>query len=350
MKQSQRYVFLFTSFVGLSTFAMAGWSAFALASAYSGFAAAPNKDLAAALWKRMAFSAEIRLFLGALAITAIAIPIGIGLWHAASRKYQGLLRRLEALAVERLGLEDATRHFGSGENALEEFVPVLIRDLEQIRNRDKIEAWKEGARMLMHELKNPLTPLKLSAQRLALDGNETGGSVGRILEATESIERILGYFKNLVNVEFGAKEAFPWDGFMDEIVTDITDAHKPVRVVREPAGTAERVFSERTLLRMVLDNLINNGLEAHPAGITMRIEMMPAGFAIDIFTPEARIADPERVFRPGFSTKGKARGYGLFLCKSISDYLELGLWFRQEPDGVRFGMLVAKTTAEKAMA
>jgi signal transduction histidine kinase len=348
MKQSLRYVVLFTAFIGLSTFAMALVSALALETALSHFAAAPNKELAATLWQRMAFEMQVSLFLGALGITAVAVPAGIGLWRLSSRRYRILLFRIQSLARERLGLEGWESPAGGEERLWEDFAPLLIGDLERIRDREKAEAWKEGARMLMHELKNPMTPLKLSAQRLALDGADTGGHVGRILDATESMERILGYFKSLVNVEFGAKETFAWRAYLDGIAGEWRDCGKVATWSESYYSETPAVIAERTLLRMVLENLANNGLEAAASGIAVRVVEKGDGIEVEFTTPGTRLLHPERIFRAGNSTKGKGRGYGLFLCKTISDYLDLGLRFRQEPQGVVFGIRIPKSGYAKA--
>lgn len=348
MRQSKRYVLLFTAAVGLSTLAMAAVSALAIENAYAHFAAAPNKELAAALWRRMAIDAQIGLLLGALGITAVAIPVGIGLWRISSRRHQKVLRQLETLAHERLGLEGRRTEPGDEESVWEEFVPVLVRDLAQLRDKEKVEAWKDGARLLMHELKNPMTPLKLSAQRLALDREDSSGDVGRILSATESMERILGYFKNLVNVEFGAKERFEWRGLLAGLTGDFRVQGKSVSVMESYASEQVMVEAERTLLKMVLENLVNNGLEARPEGIGIRCAEKPSHVEVEVFTPGVRVPEPERMFRPGQSSKGKGRGYGLFLCKTISDYLNLELAFRQDPEGASFTIRIPKTEMAKA--
>jgi signal transduction histidine kinase len=349
MKQSQRYVLLFTSFVCLSTLVLAGYSVFVIENAYSRFSSAPNKELAAALWRRMAFDAEVSLILGALVITAIAIPTGIGLWRMSSRRYHKILYQLESLAHERLGLAGQPNISETEEAVWEYFVPILIQDLAQLRDREKIEAWKEGARMLMHELKNPMTPLKLSAQQLSMEPGYDGMVVNRILDATESMERILGYFKNLVNVEFGSKEIFNWMEYCTRINQSYHSSNKSVTWFPVYHSQSIEVESERTLLRMVIDNLVNNGLEACPDGIQISVIEKEARVEIEILSPEICLSETERIFRPGYSTKGKARGYGLFLCKTISDYLELGIWFRQDPKGVIFGFHVPKSASSRVL-
>lgn len=343
MRQSRRYVLLFTAFVGLSTLAMAAVSALALGRAYSHFAAAPNKELAAALWRRTAFDAQVGLALGALLITAIAIPAGIGLWRMSSRRYDGILRRLESLVHERLGLEGRTRAPGDEQAAWEAFIPVFIRDLGQIRDREKIESWKEGARMLMHELRNPMTPLKLSAQRLALEGADVEGAAQRVLDATESMERILGYFKNLVNLEFGPREVFDGRDFLAGFSRDLRAAGRKVTWTESYFSGPVPVEAEKTLVRMLMDNLVNNGLEARPAGMIVRSVEKEACLELEFLTPDVRVTDPAGMFRPGQSTKGKGRGYGLFLGKTVSDYLDLDLRFRQDPEGAVFAFRLPKT-------
>jgi signal transduction histidine kinase len=340
MRQSKRYVILFTSFVGLSTFAMAVVAVLALETAYSHFAAAPNKELAATLWRRMAFDAQVGLLLGALGITAIAIPVGIALWRMSSRRYRGILAQVELLMHERLGLAGLAAIPHDEESAWEEYLPIWMRDLQQIRNQEKMEAWKEGARLLMHELKNPMTPLKLAAQTLVMDGIEANGAVRRIVAATEAMERILGYFKNLVNVEFGAKENLDGRAHLNRYREDLRASGKSVtweeRYLSSSPSKTVTVIAEKTLLQMVMDNLVNNALEAHPDGMVIHVVEGEHFLQMQFLTPDTQLSDPDRIFKPGFSTKGRGRGYGLFLCKTISDYLDLNLRFDQTPMGAVF--------------
>jgi two-component system, NtrC family, nitrogen regulation sensor histidine kinase NtrY len=217
-------------------------------------------------------------------------------------------------------------------------ISLLIDDLKNLKEYEKVKSWKDGARMLMHELKNPLTPLKLSSQSLTLDCKDPqliGEDIAMILSSVKDIEKILSYFKELVNIEFGPLTMFDLINHIRELIARLQqNTAFPCTLPGESRPFT--VFSEPTLVTMVLTNLINNGLTENKTEFYVDITEKNDLMTVRCITPHARIGDPAKIFSLGYSTKGKDRGFGLFLCKKISDYLDLNLQCDQDNGSVVF--------------
>lgn len=212
--------------------------------------------------------------------------------------------------------------------------------MQTLRDYEKAQSWKEGARMLMHELKNPLTPLKLSAQQLALSPAASGSAddASTILASLQDIENILAMFKNLVNIEFGSKELVDIPPVIEELLKRLSIDGHSFAVSNNARGAVIRSQYEPTLVKMLLVNLINNSTEENPGNCNVHLSIQDDSLVIDIITHDRTIAEPAQVFKAGYSRKGKGRGFGLFLAKLISDYLDLGISCANTPSGTIFSV------------
>ncbi len=76
---------------------------------------------------------------------------------------------------------------------------------------------------------------------------------------------------------------------------------------------------------MLFSNLINNGLESNAEGFSVSIKKNNNLIHMNFITSDQTITNTSRIFRPGYSEKNSGRGYGLFVCKLISDYLDINL-------------------------
>ncbi|NKB68926.1 MAG: hypothetical protein GKR89_17810 [Candidatus Latescibacteria bacterium] len=333
-----RFILFFIAFAG-GVVALTGGIAFVvLRQTYSMVGGASNQQFIPIMADRMLVKGAIGMATAVLLVLAIALPVGLALWRWLSRPYLRLLGDFHGLARQRLSLARALPWEGGEQTALEQYGRMLVTDLERLRDLEKVRAWKDGARLLMHELKNPLTPLKLAAELLALERPDAP-QVQRILTASGDIERMLVYFGELVNIDFGPKEELELRAFMAEtwptLGGDLAlgESYRSARIA---------VLAEPTLLRMLVHNLVNNGREANAAGFAVEVEEGKDQVTIDFITRDRRVEQPGRVFQPGYSGKGPQRGLGLFLGKMISDYLDLGLHLRQAADPVVFSLAISK--------
>jgi two-component system nitrogen regulation sensor histidine kinase NtrY len=208
---------------------------------------------------------------------------------------------------------------------------AVLDDLTHLLKTQRMFAWKEVAKRIAHEIKNPLTPIKLSAQRLRkkyLDSFHDGGGVFN--ECTSTIIKQVDELKTLVN-EFSTfarmPTSNPTQNDLNEIVGEIVALYKPGRKkvsIEAVADETVPVFDiDRDQIKRVLINLIDNAIAAIPdQGYVriethfdeeislVRLEVIDSGVGIP---PEAKL----RLFEPYFSTKGSGTGLGLAIVSNI---------------------------------
>jgi len=176
------------------------------------------------------------------------------------------------------------------------------------------------------EIKNPLTPLKLSLESLSLlENKETEDDIKSALISLKDIENILINFKDLVNIEYKPLNNFDFINFYNELNLQLSKSYEEFAINCSFNSLSIIINSEANLLKMLILNLVNNGLEANSDGFRMLIEEKSQSLEISFITENCKILDIDRCFILGFSQKGKNRGYGLFLCKKISEYLDIAI-------------------------
>lgn len=212
---------------------------------------------------------------------------------------------------------------------------VVFEDISQLQKAERMAAWREVARRIAHEIKNPLTPVKLSAERLQKKyGDRLEGQEKAIFrECTGTIVNQVNVLKNLVD-EFSKFARLPLSNPVSVDLNDVLvepvflfkDAHKDIDIefVRNPV--LPLVMADAEQIRRVMVNLLDNAVAAiAQAGrngeikITMdltgdgkkvRVEVADNGVGIE---PRDRM----KLFEPYFSTKKAGMGLGLTIVSSI---------------------------------
>jgi len=219
---------------------------------------------------------------------------------------------------------------------------LVLDDLSELLRAQKSAAWQEVARRIAHEIKNPLTPIQLSAQRLsrflekrgpARDG--TSGDeefTGLVLECSRLIEREVSSLASLVN-EFSQFVRFPTARLTPTSPTTIVhDALEVfsgrldgITLKTSLANNLPMVRADAGLLRSVVVNLIDNAAEALE-GSTIREIVVSTGLCADAETVEISVSDTghgispqdkDKLFLPNFSTKDRGTGLGLAIAARI---------------------------------
>ena len=206
---------------------------------------------------------------------------------------------------------------------------IVLEDLTQLLQAQKIAAWQEVARRIAHEIKNPLTPIQLSIQRIRRKAEKDAPDLAQAIEsAHETIMSETNLLKNLVN-EFStfAKMPAPVKTDMDliEIAENVTNAYKPalphieLRVKRETDQV--RIFADPGQIRQVLNNLIRNAASASEPGgqVDICISMDQKEAVLEICDQGHGIPEQERekIFVPYYSKDPKGTGLGLAIVKRI---------------------------------
>lgn len=208
---------------------------------------------------------------------------------------------------------------------------VVLDNLTQLIKAQKIAAWKEVAQRVAHEIKNPLTPIQLSAERINKRINQNSHPDPAVIEGTRAIIQEAGTIKNLID-EFSNFARMP------KIRPQPTDIH---RVIKQTITPFEGIFSEikfeiqfdTTLpetikcdpeqMHRALTNIIDNAIDAmnKKGTITIRTQYnrQQENVRIEISDtgPGVPEKDKQRLFLPHFSTKKKGTGLGLAIVNQV---------------------------------
>ncbi len=230
--------------------------------------------------------------------------------------------------------------FGYLVDSFNQMTEYLRASREQIVSAERDAAWREMAKQIAHEIKNPLTPMRLSAQHILrafrdrheeFEGILTRG-VETIIRQTESLTRIAGEFSAFARLPLA--ERLPTD--VAAIAREVAELYTGVTTVtvKDEISDTPPVIADAEELKRVLVNLATNAVQAmEPEGGTLTIRTAVvttqfSGKAQDLlevsFTDTGtgiRPEDLDRLFRPNFSTKTGGTGLGLALCKTVVEGL-----------------------------
>jgi len=218
---------------------------------------------------------------------------------------------------------------------------VVIDDLTDLLRAQKAAAWQEVAQRIAHEIKNPLTPIQLSAQRLLrhLDRSSAAKPGGQrnefdklVAECAGLIEREVQTLESLVEefsqfARFPAARLAPAD--LNSIVASALELFRGrldgIELRKELAISLPPVKADRELLRRVVANLIDNAAEAMEGSAVRQMRVVTRvegdGDAVEIEISDSGHGispqDKERLFLPHFSTKERGTGLGLAIASRI---------------------------------
>ena len=223
---------------------------------------------------------------------------------------------------------------------------LVLEDLTELIRVQKLATWNEAARRIAHEIKNPLTPIKLSAERLVRKYQSDDPQFGATLErSAEIIGREVGKMQSLVE-EFARFARMPQPSpqpvDVGALCRDVVHLYSQIKdgvevvALTGPAAHAnngskpqgiDSASSDLTasvdeeLLRSALTNLLDNAVEATdgPGTIVLRTARLADTLRIQVADPGRGVPAEakDRLFLPYFSTKGRGTGLGLSIVHRI---------------------------------
>jgi two-component system, NtrC family, nitrogen regulation sensor histidine kinase NtrY len=208
---------------------------------------------------------------------------------------------------------------------------VVFEDLTELERAQRQAAWREVARSIAHEVKNPLTPIKLAAQRLRRRYLGKIPDDGRVFEeCTQIISDQVDEIKNLVN-EFSRFARLPHltlaphdlNALVREALSLYKEVQPRITLNFEPDPALPPVSLDQEQIKRVLLNLVDNALAAIPdtGAITLSVQGEAAGERVKLVVADTGVGIPERdkgrIFEPYFSTKRGGTGLGLAIVQSI---------------------------------
>jgi nitrogen fixation/metabolism regulation signal transduction histidine kinase len=229
---------------------------------------------------------------------------------------------------------------------------LVFDDITHLLNAQRDAAWGEVARRLAHEIKNPLMPIQLAAERLRrrlydrlgdADAEMLDRATNTIVQQVESLKGMVNAFSEYARAPDLKLAALD----LNELVSEVVELHRAEETRAAIELTMERamppVQADRNRLRQVLNNLITNGLEATDGSPTGRIEVTtrheggPAGGkAVIMVTDNGHGFDREmlaRVFEPYVTSKPRGTGLGLAIVKKIAEEHGGSIEANNRPDG-----------------
>jgi two-component system, NtrC family, nitrogen regulation sensor histidine kinase NtrY len=283
--------------------------------------------------------AEVSNFIGMLAsLYVFLLLVAFAVTYLLARS---IIRPLSLLAekVKKLKLEDKNEPLQYGGDAKDEVSDLIVQyngmvdkleasKLQMVR-LEREGAWREMARQVAHDIKNPLTTMKLSMQQLERVSNNPEQAaaylrkaITRLIEQIDSLAQIASEFSMFANLDIRNKS----DVVINEVVENVHylfSEQKNVDLNLTLPSEKLHIMGDKNHLIRVFNNLIINAIQAIPSD---RLGKIKVSLSRDGELAVLRISDngggipPEirdRVFEPNFTTKTSGSGLGLAICKKI---------------------------------
>ena len=229
-------------------------------------------------------------------------------------------------------------------------VAKLDESAVALAKSEREDAWREMARQVAHEIKNPLTPMKLSLQYLqkAIENNsdnlnELTKSVARTLvEQIDHLSQIAGEFSQFANIGNPRNDTFN----LNEPLNLITSLHmtgENLIINWNPPAEPIMITADKTHINRLFTNLIQNAIQAVPENkeghIIIKETITDHKVLITISDNGNGIplSLQSKIFTPNFTTKSSGTGLGLAMCKGIVEKTKGDIWFKtKEGEGTTF--------------
>ena len=210
-------------------------------------------------------------------------------------------------------------------------VVVVFDNLTELEKAQRAAAWREVAKRIAHEVKNPLTPIQLSAQRLRKRYLTDLGGKGdvfdlctqTIINQVEELKRLVSEFSNFARMPAIQKIPDNLDEMIQEVLVLYREAHKNIEFRFNTSAEVPLFSFDRKQLKRVLINLMDNAVFAlNDKGVveislSLNQEQKKLYLEVKDNGPGVQDKDKLRLFEPNFSTKRTGTGLGLAIASTI---------------------------------
>ncbi|MEW6510092.1 MAG: ATP-binding protein [Bacteroidota bacterium] len=222
-------------------------------------------------------------------------------------------------------ISDLVRAFG-------QMIHDLRRNREELVRYERELAWKEMAKQVAHEIKNPLTPMRLSIQHLRRTFLDKAGNFPEILdtvtrtiiEQIDTLSAIASEFSHFARMPRRTLSRVRCEEVVEEAVRLFSQETRVTFETRAEVGVSE-VVADRDELRRALINIIRNGIQAMDGAGRIEISTLRRAEGVAIAVQDHGKGIPEEIrpklFEPNFSTKTDGMGLGLAIVKKTVDDL-----------------------------
>ncbi|MFC1849752.1 ATP-binding protein [candidate division CSSED10-310 bacterium] len=230
---------------------------------------------------------------------------------------------------------------------------LVCEDLTELIKIQKAAAWGEVARRIAHEIKNPLTPIRLSAQRIKRKMSPElltenlytlyNDCCTTIVREVDTIQRLVDSFSRFAKMPEVKPQSTDLHHFIDAILDGFSHLHPKIEIIKNFTTQIPGVNLDENLMKQALTNIIDNSVEAMANQGTLefktsfdtflnivRLEICDDG-------PGIRAEDKDKLFMPYFSTKKRGTGLGLaIVARIIAEHYGYVRVADNQPQGTRF--------------
>jgi nitrogen fixation/metabolism regulation signal transduction histidine kinase len=230
----------------------------------------------------------------------------------------------------------------------------MVEQLEQsataLAKSEREGAWREMARQVAHEIKNPLTPMKLSIQYLqkAIQHNQpnvkelTSSVANTLIEQIDHLSKIAADFSQFANISYKRLEMIDLHNVIGSLL-DLYAANPKVSVTWDPVLTEATMHADKTHMNRLFTNLLTNAVDACSERENCMVSIAEKIVGNDILISITDNGDgipqemQSKIFTPNFTTKTSGTGLGLAMCKGIVEQAGGNIWFQtQVGEGTTF--------------
>ena len=217
---------------------------------------------------------------------------------------------------------------------------MVFDDITEVVSAQRTEAWGEVARRLAHEIKNPLTPIQLSAERIehklgakldAPDRALLARSVATIVAQVQAMKTLVNEFRDYARLPAALLVPLDLNALVAEVLALYGAAQEAGRLGAELGEGLPQIIGDSTQLRQVIHNLVQNGLDAvaekDDGHVTVRTGLARNDHG-EVRAVRLQVVDNghgfaekvlKRAYEPYVTTKAKGTGLGLAVVKKIAD-------------------------------
>jgi nitrogen fixation/metabolism regulation signal transduction histidine kinase len=225
-------------------------------------------------------------------------------------------------------------------------VSELEQNAEKLSQSERESAWREMAKQVAHEIKNPLTPMKLSVQHLsrsisqghAVDGAQVKRLSDNLVEQIDALTEIANAFSNFARMPMAKNESVDLVSTIQNAAALFEKFERASIQVHTNGISEALVKSDKEQTMRVFNNLIKNALQSIPerhAGI-IKVSISQDAGAYTVSVEDNGVGIPEadygKIFVPNFTTKSQGMGLGLAITKSIVENSAGKIWFQSAPE------------------
>ncbi|HEU0226860.1 MAG TPA: HAMP domain-containing sensor histidine kinase [Arachidicoccus soli] len=224
-------------------------------------------------------------------------------------------------------------------------VRKLNDNIKALAQSEREGAWKEMAQQVAHEIKNPLTPMKLSLQFLKRAADNNADNINELakkvpnmlIEQINQLAKIANDFSHFAKIQSIKPERFNVSEILEPLIM-LNQAQENVKINYTKPVTPNIIFADKTQINRLFTNLIKNGIEASAKKDKIEIsifeERIENQVLIAVQDNGEGISKEEsgKLFEPNFTTKSSGTGLGLAICKGIVENAKGQIWFESIKD------------------